>query len=399
MPDLKRWLIAGFIAFATTGCGHDFGGDAVVGPAGELRLASETATTKPWASETTETNTVASAPIKTSDTATSPTSTAVSVPLSDGSASILAQTAASLAPGQSRKVPTSLTGSTLVYGSENADFIMWGSSGYYDPTRKEVGFIGKRDGPNQYHWLVYDEMANTWSNTRPVWDTKAYYGHGYDHNTIDPATGTVYFRVYGENKVRVWNGSWSETPAWSQNSSIVGGLSWFPGVGLMYNDSSLLLRYSGGAWSSISGIPARDSYHDFSEYNPTANALIFGSGNYGNDVYKITAALSVSQVASAPFNVGSSQSVVVSDPNSATLIAWLKETTNWAKYDIAANAWSTLTPCVGDGSAPASGVPNLQTGSSRPAIGIAIPQYGVIMFIQYRGAGSTPADVWLYRHS
>jgi len=400
MLDLKRWLMAGFLAFGMTGCGHEFGGEAAVAPETDLRLASETATTKPWGSETTETNSSTVMPVKSADSATASTLTAVSPAAPNASVSMLAQTAAMLAPGQSVKLPTRLTGAGTIYGSEGETFIQWADSGYYDPIRREIGFVGKiaGSGAAPYHWLVYDESSNTWSNSREVWSTANSTGHGYDHNTIDPATGTVYHREFGDNKVHVWNGSWSDTPSWSQDTTIVGGLSWFPGVGLMYNDGKRLMRYSGGAWSQVAYFGG-DSYHDFSEYNPTANVLIFGGGE-SSPLRKMTAALEVSTLAAPPFTLGASKgkSVTVSDPNSATIIAYKKGTTTWAKYDISTDTWSSLTQCSGDGSSPANGTPNLVGDVERFPIGIAIPQYGVMMFIQYRGA-STPADVWLYRHS
>lgn len=319
-------------------------------------------------------------------------------PLPPGS-SVLAQMAASLAPGQSRKLPTVLNGHILVFGSELSNFIQWGSSGYYDPLRHEIGFIGKRDGPNQYHWLVYDEATNTWSNSRPVWDTGQYYGHGYDHNTIDPETGTVYFRIYNESKVRVWNGSWSETPAWTQNTTIVGGLSWFPKIGLIYNDGAHLLRLTSTGWESLAKFGG-GSYQDMSEYNSTTNTLIFGSGN-DSLLYKLTADLKVSEVAPPPFNVGSGsgQGVCISDPASAQLIAYEKRSTNWAKYDIINDKWTALSQVVGDGSVPDNGTPKFSSDPNHQAIGIPIPPYQVIMFVQYKGFEDTPAEVWLYKHS
>lgn len=317
---------------------------------------------------------------------------------SEPEGTVLAQAAASLAPGQSVRLATTLPGSTLIFSGETSPFIVWGSSGYYDPTRKEVGFIGKRSGPNQYHWLVYDEEANTWSNSRPLWDSNDYYGHGYDHNTIDPATGTVYFRPFNEKVVHVWDGSWSALSAWSQNTKAAGGLSWFPGVGLIYSDGAFVIRYSGGSWSTVSALGG-DSYHDFSEYNSTANVLIFGSGN-GSALRRMTSALSVSTVASPPFNIGAAheQGVCISDPSSAKLVAYQKGTTNWAEYDITEDDWSSLSQCSGDGSTPASGTPNLTGNLNQPVIGIPIPEYGMMMFIQHKGS-STPAEVWLYRHS
>lgn len=318
----------------------------------------------------------------------------------DRDISLLESMAKSLAPRQSRRFPTPITGAVLTYGGEKSTFIQWGSSGYYDPIRREIGFIGKRSGPNPYHWLVYDENANVWTNNRPVWDTDRYFGHGYDHNAFDAETGTLYFRVFNSRTIRVWDGQWSTLPPWSKRTNSVGGLSWFPGVGLMYNDGMRLLRYSSGVWSEVDYFGG-NSYHDISEYNSVANVLIFGSGN-SSPLRKMTADLRITAVASPPFNIGSGsrQGVCISDPNSATLIAYQKGSKNWAMYDINSDKWTPLAQSSGDGSEPQLGTPNLAGDSvGRSVIGVPIPKYGVMMFIQYRGAGSRQADVWLYRHS
>lgn len=321
---------------------------------------------------------------------------------SAAAATPLALAAASLAPGQCVRMDTPLIGQNMVFGSENANFLMWGVSGYYDPIRKEIGFIGKRDGTAPYHWLVYDEASDTWSNDRPLWSASETNGHGYDHNTIDPATGTVYFRPFNSGTIRTWNGSWSSLPARS-GWNIVGGLSWFPGFGLVVNTGSTLDRYSDGAWSRITVAPTVDSYHDVSEYNAAANVLIFGGGNSA-PMWKLTAAGVVSGITSPPgFSVGAGedgQGILVSDPSAAKLIARKRATALWYEYDIPTDTWPALTQSTGDGSSPQNGTPNLTAGNTQlPDIAIPIPEYGVIMFIQYLGSGVTPAGVWLYKHS
>lgn len=318
----------------------------------------------------------------------------VSTPLT-----VLATAAASLSAGQSVKLSTSLPASTLIYSSENADMIQWGGSAYYDPTRKEVGFIGKRDSSEYpYHWLVYNETANTWSNSRAVWSSANTSGHGYDHNTIDPATGTVYHRPYGSKTVQVYNGSWSTLPAWTPNTAIIGGLSWFPGVGLIYNDGAYLLRYSGGSWTTLASYGG-DDYVQFSEYNSTANVLIFGGGSSG--VYrKMDSSLNLSTIASPSFTlgVGSGHGLCVSDPSSGTLIAYQRASPYaWAKYTIATDTWASLTESTGDGSSPQTGTPNMPNDTNA-SIAAEIPAYGVVMFIKYNGPGSD-GEVWLYKHS
>lgn len=321
------------------------------------------------------------------------------VAAASASQTVLELAAASLSAGQCVKLSTTLLGSTLHFGSEASCFIKWGNSAYYDPTRKEIGFIGKMEGANPYHWLVYNETANTWSNSRAVWSSANATGHGYDHNTIDPATGTIYHRQYNSDSVHVWNGSWSDTATWSGSYTIVGGLSWFPGVGLIYNDGATLKRLSGGSWSNLQSFGG-DSYHDFSEYNSTANALIFGGGNT-SPYRKMTSNLTVSSIASPPFTIGSgaTQAIAVSDPLSDRVIARDATSGAWSAYDISADTWTTLTQSSGSGASPQTGTPNLSIDTELSVIGCPVPEYGILVFIQYKGSGATAADVWVYKHS
>lgn len=315
-------------------------------------------------------------------------------------ATVLSVAAASLAAGQCRKLSTTLLGSTLHFGAEGSNFIKWANSAYYDPTRKEIGFIGKMESSNPYHWLVYDETNNSWSNNRALWSSGNFSGHGYDHNAFDPATGTVYFRPYGDGVVRTWNGAWGTLADWVSSAEIVGGLTWFPGVGLVYNDGKGERRYSGGSWSTIRSLGG-DSYHDISEHNSTANVLIFGGGN-GSSYYKMTSGLTITSIASPPFGLGAgeTQGLLVTDTSSDQLIARNPNDGAWAQYDISANAWTTLSQSSGNGSNPQTGLPNLGVNATgQHVIACPVPAYGVIVFIQYKGSGSTAAEVWVYKHS
>lgn len=312
--------------------------------------------------------------------------------------SYLQQQAVKLGPGQSIRLTTNITGTQL--SPEGSDILQWGVSAYYDPVRKEVGFIGKRDGPNPYHWMVLDETRNNWSlDPRALWSSASVSGHGYDHNTCDPATGDVYHVPYGVKVVQKWNGtSWSAMTAWTQNMTATGGLTYFPGLGLFYNDGVALIRFNGTSWDTIA-TGDNSSYHDFSEYNSTADVLIFGGGN-SSGYFKCTRGLTVSSIASAPFRISANagdQGIIASDPNSDNLIARDVDTGAWAQYDISANAWTTLTQSTGDGSVPQNGTPNLANVNGSEVC-CSIPQYGVTIWMQFR-SGSSTLDAWLYRHT
>ncbi len=310
----------------------------------------------------------------------------------------LAQEAATLAPGQSRRLTTELPASVVHFNDEGADFIQWGSSAVYDPTRREVSFIGKRHSTYPYHWLLYDEDTNAWSNDRAVWSSDVTFGHGYDHSTIDPQTGTLWHRPYNARVVYQWDGAWSELPSIDSSIASVGGLSWFPGVGLVYADNARIVRYHEGSWTQLANFGQNGS-HDVLEYNSTAHVLLFGVGGTDNAaLHKISASLQITPCAKPPIDIGAGaqQGLFTADPRSATAIAWGKGSGEWHEYDITKDSWRALSASTGDGAAPQDGLPPLVGIYNWSAIAAPIPEYGVIMYIQRKGS---EVEVWLYRHS
>jgi hypothetical protein len=315
-------------------------------------------------------------------------------------ASPLSDAAASLQPGESVKVKTHLSGATL--SPDGANFIMWASSGVWDPVRHEVRFVGKRYSLFRHRFLVYSENSDSWSSDRalPGELTCDCNGHGYDHNTIDPTTGTNYFRIYNSHTIWAWNGSWSTIPPIPDGSiDIAASISWVNGLGLVYVDKYKFVYYNGSSWQSL-GTPPAVNYHAVSEYNPTSQTLIYGGGNDVTAMWKMDANRRVSRIKDPPFPQGASetQTVLVSDPASDAFISWKKRSTSWAAYDVGSDTWSTLTRASGDGSTPTRGAPALSTDDTAGAvIGIPISNYGVIMFVQFLGSGD--AGVWVYKHS
>jgi hypothetical protein len=320
-----------------------------------------------------------------------------------GAGTTLSAAAASLAAGQCVKLAT-LGASGAFSGADvtgNGDqIIQWGNTGWYDATSKRAGWIGKRASVAQYWHLSYDEAANQWSMSVPSWSGSSESGHGYDHSAHDPATGTVYHRKYNDPAVKVRSaaGTWSTLPNMG-SAEVVGGLAWFPGVGLIYCDGRSVQRYNGSAWSTIHSLGG-DSYHDVAEYNATANVVILGGGN-SSPLRKLTSGLALSTIASPPFAIGAAktQGVLVADPGSNKMLAYNKNSGAFAQYDIAGNSWASLSRSSGSGASPQTGLPPLAADVEQSVIAIQIAAYNVTMWLQYRGSGSTPMDIWLYKHS
>jgi hypothetical protein len=316
-------------------------------------------------------------------------------------ASPVSDAAAQLSAGQSIKVATTLPASMM--SPDGFNFLQWGSSGVWDPLRREVRYIGKRYSPYPYRWLVYNEASDSWSANRQLASglSSAQSGHGYDHNTVDPTTGDHYFRSFGSTSIYVWNGAWSTLSMPSGSTDVAASISWVPGYGVVYTDSQRFQYYSGGTWRNINGGNANiadGSYHSISEYNAAANVLIYGAGESGSRLTKWDVqAGTYSVIATPPFNVGSSeaQGVIASAPDTDRFVAWRRSSSSWAVYDVSEDTWQSLPQSTGNGSSPQQGAPNLSSGDlGRAVIGIPISTYGVIMFIQYQEPN---ASVWLYK--
>ena len=316
----------------------------------------------------------------------------------------LSETASAIEPGESIRMTTPVSGSVLSPPEDGSNFLQWGSSGVWDSIRKEVRFVGKRDGSNApYRFLTYHADTDIWGIDRSSPASTGSYGHGYDHNTVGPATGEHYFRLYNSRTIKRWNGEWSSLPAMPESNSVAATVSWVTGIGLVYSDEGVIQYFDGNSWEIIESSPPNFGYHVASEYNEFAGILVIGGGNsMPRGISRMGSDKALRRGADAPFDIGSSKrgSVLVSDPTSQSLIAWSKEENSWAEYDIAGDRWNVLERSSGDGSAPQIGLPNL-SGSEygRSTIGVSIDSLGVVMFIQYLGSGTTPAGVWLYRHS
>ena len=330
-------------------------------------------------------------------------SVAALVTVGAAGASALSDAAGRLQPGESMVLPTTIPSTLLT--AEGNSIIMWGSSAVWDPVHHQMRYIGKRDSNSfPFHGIYYDEGTNSWGEFTLHPELAApTYGHGYDLNTVDPATGDHYMRSYGENKVYRRSGAtWSVIP-FPQGMINLGGLSWVPRLGLVWADSANFKYYDGARWNDINGNVAGGvaEYHTVSEYNPITNVLLMGAGNGGNALWKYdVAANRVSQIATPPFNVGAAdgQGILVSDDSSAAFIGWQKGSANWAAYSVSENRWVALGQSSGDGSAPQRGTPNLHTGNNF-VVATPISTYGVIMFLQIRSSSSAGDKAWIYKHS
>lgn len=275
-----------------------------------------------------------------------------------------------------------------------SSLLYWTNSGVWDPIRKQVRWIG---GPGTccsssptFKMITYDEATDSWSVTPTPYTGS---GHGYDGNTINPATGLHYFGQKDEPQVRVWDGAaFSLLPASPVSSMTTPSLTWFPEInsgagGLLFmGDEGKLAWYNGTQWTSITGVQLT-GYDNFSEYNPVHKVVWLGSGSGS---YKLSADLTLTKLAAAPFSLeGNACALHSCDPVSGLYIVTNLANNSWWTFDIMTDTWAPMTGM--------SGQPDFGTscgGSGNNQFQVPIPDYGVILYMDHN---TTPASVYLYK--
>lgn len=269
--------------------------------------------------------------------------------------------------------------------------------GCYDPVFRQIRFLGQAHYGDQ-RWHQYDETVNTWSLLPdPPWDTGGmaypnFLGHGYQHNTVDPATGDFFYRQYNNQSPRWYRrstNSWHVLPA-SAAPSIAGGLEWLPSIGsqggLILHDTNEVQRWdkASNTWTRFGGLTGAGGYHNTANRSIPFNVCLIGGGNGSNKLWKIGGSGSPTACADCPSTFGVGQSITTADPVSGDLLV-IKSNSVAHAYSVGSNSWSNINMA----NAPDFGT--IATGSK--IIAIPIPAYGVVMYLF-----GNLSKVWLYKH-
>src|SRR5215475_9934594 len=110
----------------------------------------------------------------------------------------LATIANSMAPGTWAEVPQTNINAVLGRGAVTDNQLPYANAAAWDPSRRLLEFSGNdhTGGVNDAtNYMYYSEDTNQWTFVGPIPQDVS--PHGYDHNTIDPATGILYLRQVG----------------------------------------------------------------------------------------------------------------------------------------------------------------------------------------------------------
>ncbi len=332
-------------------------------------------------------------------------------------ASALSQLAAGLQPGQFAEL-TGMTGfnngNIMIATGGNcgaSDYITeYANKAAWNAVAKQFQFVGSPHGNcGAIELVTYSEASNAWS-IGPQPSSVVQAQHSYDHNTIDPASGTMYWRLYNSKifyRLTSGGSSWSTIAAPNMSSvQCCGALEYFPDMArLMFIDGDWgIWSYdpSNNSWTHLartngndgSGLPQypMSGYTNFAEYSKLG-FLVFGGGS---NVYKMNASGAITTLASAPFgnvNIGTGSTCcsVAADPVTGNIIVIDGSGKLWELNPTGSGTWTVKNNVTTPSTFTAAG------GTGESLISAPISSYGIIMYVKCNDAGT--CNVYLYKHT
>ncbi len=308
-------------------------------------------------------------------------------------ASALSDAAAALQPGQWTTLNTSNLNRATLDDGAGYHVLYYTEDLVWDPVSRQLLFVGGGHGTDA-EFLRYRESTNAWTRTKPggsAWHSN--FSHAYDHNAIIPSLGKFYFRqpAYDpSDRIEIYDiasNTWTRSAPMPYRPGCCGGLEYFPELNglVLANGDAGVLHYDPAAnrWTEISGAHWGD-YHNFAEYSPTHKVMIFGGGESSgtNAVYRLNANRSITRLANAPGHLGTTHSVVTTDPVSGNFLVFFDN--SFYELNPATDTWRRMS------AAPPWG------GGIWGVVATPISTYGVTAFVRYGGDNS---KVYLYRHT
>lgn len=313
-------------------------------------------------------------------------------------ASALSDAADTLQAGDWMEFNTQGYGGSLLDACDGEHSILeWSNKAVWNPVRREVLFVGQGHVSCAKH-IRFQESSNAWSTSSLPAGIETF-GHGFEHNTVDPMNGDLYYRNYNSDQIERFDGSsgsWSPLPRIGSSTQVAGAIEYFPEAeGLLYVDGDFGVYFyekQSNAWSLIANTAvALDNskptasmgpYGNFASYNPVDKVVYFGGGNDSNRFYKLSAQGQVSQLADSPVPIRPGTSLTVADPSTGLQLVFSDDGVQY-EYSSGSNTWSN------------AGTHPVMDYARDWRIATPISTHGVIMFLTWDFSDS---KVLLYRY-
>lgn len=319
-----------------------------------------------------------------------------------GAQTALGALAASMQPGTWAALATNNINQAFGEISGNTatgDILPYADGMVWNPLTRQTFFIGSDHNynPSSYislRFVSYSDATNTWSiMPQPSWFT-AGIGHAYDHNAINPSNADFYYLNYSSYDFRKYNiasGSWTQLPAPPINIyPPLSSIAYFPELGGLFyvtdNGGAFLFNEGKQQWSSIGKVSGMN-YHNFSEYNPVHNVVVFGGGNGSRKMYKLSSSGQITALKDAPIELSMPWMKFTVDPVSGDYLVFTYGKQFYV-YNVVTDAWQLRNDAVPIWNTDGQDVMHVSA--------IPISTYGVVMFVTCDGP---KCRVNLYKHA
>lgn len=332
----------------------------------------------------------------------------------------LALASAALSPGQwvLMQQDDPVVAGMLTDPTSNTVIVDWMNKGAYWPgstpnTGRLAIHASAASIETPWYTIYYEERTDTWSREAGNLPA-AHPGHGYDHNCVDPTTGTLYSATYyGNTSIMRLD---LATKTWQPNLPAMNLVPEQPTYALVWHeDPAGLVWISGGQgtgkvafwdklsgnWSVVATGLTLGEYNNIGAYNPTAGVTVFGGGNSSN-LYRVYSSGNTVAVAAlddppfGPFGIAgghdTSKALIAPNPNDRTFIFLRGDGSCWQlDAGTSASVNNSWRRCP-DPPTPFDSSSDVATQNSFLT---PIPNHGVLMLVKWQSA--TKASVALFK--
>jgi hypothetical protein len=253
--------------------------------------------------------------------------------------------------------------------------------------------------------------------------------HGYDHVGVNPFTGDLYFKAFGEIGIRplvvskkvFGQSTWTRLPTINADQNITFGTAWWSGPftggsGLGAQGGFAVYSRGSNNGKSTDGFVGiydpisntwpfqansmspfvNGGYNAVMAYSSVKNVAVYGGGNNNaNRLWKMNSNGAVTVMTEAPANIGIGihTGILVEDPVTGNFLLLSKG----FLYQLNPDGSGTWTQQTGSRAPPSGvGVP-ADSGGNNFLFGAPLPDHGVVAFIRQSNSGN--GAFWLYKHA
>jgi hypothetical protein len=304
---------------------------------------------------------------------------------------VLSDAAASMAPGDWKRLETNGYGQSLIDACDGVHSIFeWSNKAVWNESTGQFLYVGQGHY-SCMKFISYRAATNSWRTLSNPPDGKGV-NHSYDNNCTD-GQNLYYMYYHGKTiyKYNIAGNSWSTLTTAPDNLYIASqpavALDYYPELGGLVlcagdNNHVALYHLSSNTWESLA--PPSNDYGDYSvmaQYNPVQKVLVYGGPGA---VYRIDPDKTVTKLTTAPALLRvDGNCKFTHDPTGGKFLLFSRD--EFYEFDALKDEW-TFRP---------EGADSLFSHMRSWGVMTPIPSLGVIMFTLWNFDQSS---VWLYKH-